>query len=166
MAQQPPSGPGPPYYRGFTITLRHTTLGRTPLAFEPTIPASEQPQTCALDHAATGIDRPLIAECNIRLNFYKIKRSVKKLLGTQRHVSVAIIFFFRTMCYSLPLVTPLTQAENHSPRDPVACHNKLPSFLLSENIFVFSIYDYKSRQNGWFRLSPVFFLETWFNVSF
>jgi hypothetical protein len=26
-----PSGPAPPYYRGFTITLRHTTLGRTPL---------------------------------------------------------------------------------------------------------------------------------------
>jgi hypothetical protein len=26
-----PSGPGPPRYRGFTITLRHTTLGRTPL---------------------------------------------------------------------------------------------------------------------------------------
>jgi hypothetical protein len=26
-----PSGPGPPYYRGFTITLSHTTLGRTPL---------------------------------------------------------------------------------------------------------------------------------------
>jgi hypothetical protein len=25
------SGPGPPHYRGFTITLRHTTLGRTPL---------------------------------------------------------------------------------------------------------------------------------------
>jgi hypothetical protein len=25
------SGPGPPQYRGFTITLRHTTLGRTPL---------------------------------------------------------------------------------------------------------------------------------------
>jgi hypothetical protein len=23
-----PSGPGPPHYRGFTITLRHTTLGR------------------------------------------------------------------------------------------------------------------------------------------
>jgi hypothetical protein len=23
-AQQPPSGPGPPHYRGFTITLRHT----------------------------------------------------------------------------------------------------------------------------------------------
>ena len=31
MTQQPHSGPGPPYYRGFTITLRHTTLGRTPL---------------------------------------------------------------------------------------------------------------------------------------
>jgi hypothetical protein len=26
-----PSGPGRPHYRGFTITLRHTTLGRTPL---------------------------------------------------------------------------------------------------------------------------------------
>jgi hypothetical protein len=25
------SGPQPPHYRGFTITLRHTTLGRTPL---------------------------------------------------------------------------------------------------------------------------------------
>jgi hypothetical protein len=26
-----PSEPGPPHYRGFTITLRHTTLSRTPL---------------------------------------------------------------------------------------------------------------------------------------
>jgi hypothetical protein len=25
------NGPGPPHYRGFTITLRHTELGRTPL---------------------------------------------------------------------------------------------------------------------------------------
>jgi hypothetical protein len=77
-----PSGPGPPHYLGFTITLRHITLGRTPLdegsassrdlyltthtthkrqtsmppaAFEPTIPTSEQPQTHALDRAATGI---------------------------------------------------------------------------------------------------------------
>jgi hypothetical protein len=77
-----PSGPGPPHYRGFTITLRHTTLGRTPLdegsarhtdlyltthntqkrqtsmpppGFKPTIPASERPQTHALDRAATGI---------------------------------------------------------------------------------------------------------------
>jgi len=23
-----PSGPAPPHYRGFTVTLRHTTLGR------------------------------------------------------------------------------------------------------------------------------------------
>jgi hypothetical protein len=27
----PPNGPGPPHYRGFTITLRHTTLCRNPL---------------------------------------------------------------------------------------------------------------------------------------
>jgi len=26
-----PKGPGPPHYRVFTITLRHTTIGRTPL---------------------------------------------------------------------------------------------------------------------------------------
>lgn len=28
------NGPGPPYYSGFTITLRHTTLDRTPLDAE------------------------------------------------------------------------------------------------------------------------------------
>jgi len=26
-----PSGPGPPHYRGFTITLKYVTFGRTPL---------------------------------------------------------------------------------------------------------------------------------------
>jgi hypothetical protein len=34
-----PSGPGSPHYPGFTITLRHTTVGRTPLdelSFRPT----------------------------------------------------------------------------------------------------------------------------------
>jgi hypothetical protein len=77
----PPSGSEPPHYPGFMITLRHTTLGRTPLdersarrrdlylithnthkrqtsmppaEFEPTIPASERLQTHALDRAATG----------------------------------------------------------------------------------------------------------------
>jgi hypothetical protein len=76
-----PSGPGP-HCQAFTITLRHTTLGRTPLdeqlarrkylyltthnthnrqtsmppaGFEPSIPASERTQTHALDSAATGI---------------------------------------------------------------------------------------------------------------
>jgi len=75
-----PSEPGP-HYRGFMITLRHTTLGMTPLnewsarridlyltthrthkkqtsmtsaGFEPAIPESERPQTLALDRAATG----------------------------------------------------------------------------------------------------------------
>jgi hypothetical protein len=76
-----PREPGPPVHRGFTITLRHTTVGRTPLdelsahrrdvylttlnnhnretsmppvGFEPTISAGEQPQTYALDRTATG----------------------------------------------------------------------------------------------------------------
>jgi len=77
-----PSRPRPPHFRGFMITLRHTTVGRTPIdeqsarrrdinltthnthnrqtfmtpeGFEPAIPASERPQTHALDHAATGV---------------------------------------------------------------------------------------------------------------
>jgi len=80
MVRQPPRGPGP-HYRGFTITLRHTTLGKTPLdewsthrrdlyltthnthnkqvsltsaGFQPAIPSSERPQTQALDCTATG----------------------------------------------------------------------------------------------------------------
>ena len=84
MGQQPPMGQGPPHYWGFTITLKHTTVGRTtldewsawrrdlylttpnthnrqtsmpPAGFEPTIPAGERPQTHALEHAAnrTGL---------------------------------------------------------------------------------------------------------------
>ena len=79
-----PSGPGPPHYRGFTITLRNTTIGRTPLdewsarcrdlyltthnaqktrtsvppaEFEPVIPASEQPQTHAFNRWENGVGR-------------------------------------------------------------------------------------------------------------
>jgi len=69
-----PSGPGPTYFRGFTITLRHTTVGRTArcrdlcltthnnhkketsmslVGFEPSVPAGERPRTHALDRAAT-----------------------------------------------------------------------------------------------------------------
>jgi hypothetical protein len=75
MNQQPPSGPRPPHYLVFMITLRHTTPGNTPLdersarrrdlylttnnthkrwtaipqaGFEPAIPASERPQTFTL----------------------------------------------------------------------------------------------------------------------
>jgi hypothetical protein len=82
MARQPLGGLGRLIVRDFTITLRHTTVGRTPLdegtarrrdlyltthnthkrqtsmpsaRFEPTIPVSERPQTYALDRAATGI---------------------------------------------------------------------------------------------------------------
>ena len=78
-----PSGPGPPPCQGFAIKFRHTTLVRaslgegstprrafylttltthkrqksiSPAGFEPTIPASERPQTHALDSAVTDID--------------------------------------------------------------------------------------------------------------
>jgi len=74
MTRQLPSGSGPPYYRSFTIVLRHPTLGSTtldersarfrdlyltihniykreastpPSGFEPAIPASKSPETHA-----------------------------------------------------------------------------------------------------------------------
>jgi hypothetical protein len=77
-----PSVPGYHHCSGFTITLRHTTLGRTPLnewsarrrdlyltthnthkrhtsmspaGFKPTVPASKRPQNHALDRAANGL---------------------------------------------------------------------------------------------------------------
>ena len=87
-----PSATGPFRYWGFTITLRHTTLGRTPLdkwsalridlyltthnthdrqrsvfltGFDPAVPASERPQTHALDHAAASIgERKYILKWN------------------------------------------------------------------------------------------------------
>ena len=79
-----PGGPSP-HYRGFTITLRHTTLGRAPLdgwsarrrdlyltthnthnkqtsmppaGFKPLIPTSDLPQTHPLHLAATGLGLP------------------------------------------------------------------------------------------------------------
>ena len=82
-ARQPPSGPRPHPW-GSSITLRHTTLGRTPLGewsahhrdpyltthnthkretssspagFEPAIPADERPQTHVLDRAASRTGR-------------------------------------------------------------------------------------------------------------
>jgi hypothetical protein len=86
-----PSGPEPPQYRDFTITLRHTSLGRSPLdersarrrdlshathntnrretsmslaGFETTIPASERPQTNnALDCAITEIGHGRTCGC-------------------------------------------------------------------------------------------------------
>jgi hypothetical protein len=81
MAQQPLVGQGLLIFRDFTITLRHTTLGMTPLdkwsarrrdlyltthnthnrqtsmppaGYEPTVPESERPQTHALDRAVTN----------------------------------------------------------------------------------------------------------------
>jgi len=93
MVQRPSSGPRPPYCWWYNhCQLIHTALGRTPLdewlarrgtsnwqhttpttdrypcppaAFEPTIPASERPQTHALDRAATGIGKETFSLLNI-----------------------------------------------------------------------------------------------------
>jgi hypothetical protein len=89
-----PSGPGPLHCRRFPITLRHATLGRTPLdewsigcrdlylsthntnkrqtsmppaGFEPAIPSSERQHTHTLDRAATviGLCTHIIAKNSI-----------------------------------------------------------------------------------------------------
>jgi len=74
-----PDGSGPPHYRGFTITLGRTPQDKWPTGhrdlcptihnthnrqtsmtragFERILPASEQPQTNALDRTVTGILR-------------------------------------------------------------------------------------------------------------
>ena len=79
------SWPRPPHYRGFTITLRHTIRGSTPLdecsarrrdlylkthnthnrqtsvppvGLNPAIPVSERPHTHALDRENTGMTLP------------------------------------------------------------------------------------------------------------
>jgi hypothetical protein len=93
-----PNGPGPPHYRGFMITGRHTALGRTPLdgwsarrrdlyltmysthktqtslppaEVKPVIPGSKWPQTHALDRAATGIGTHL-TWCLPSLSIYPV----------------------------------------------------------------------------------------------
>ena len=102
------SGPGSPHYRGFMITLGHTTLGRTPLdewsarrrdlyftthnihnretsmppaGFEPKIPAGERPQTHALDSAVTGIglSNKYNTEIQAKFNMCIEYRSIYKL---------------------------------------------------------------------------------------
>ena len=93
-----PSVTWPPHYRGFTITIRHTAVGRTPLdewsarrrdlfltthnthnrdtsmppaGFEPTISAAERPQTYALDRAANW-DRHTHTHTHTYIYIYKI----------------------------------------------------------------------------------------------
>ena len=95
-----PSGPRPPLYRGFVITIRHNPLGRTPLdewsarrrdlyqtthnthnrqtsmlptGFKPMIPARKRPQIHALDRAATGI--------GLMLNYYHLKAWIKAVIN-------------------------------------------------------------------------------------
>jgi hypothetical protein len=109
-----PCGPGPPHYRGFIITLRHTTLGRTPLdewsarrgdlyltthnthkrqtsmpaaGFECAIQTSERPQTCA----AIGIGwfshyRATISVYNFRRMAFIMGRVVCEVLTESLYV--------------------------------------------------------------------------------
>jgi hypothetical protein len=123
-----PSGPVPPHCRSFTVTIRHTTIGRAPLdegsarcrhlyltthnsykrqtsvpsaGFEPAIPASDRPQTRALDRAATGVciysvinSVKLVLAYSLIVTRFTLRGScvatlfvdVRRFEGTYRHV--------------------------------------------------------------------------------
>jgi len=104
MVQQPLVGQDLLHNRGFMITLRHTTLGRTPLdewsarrrdlyltihdthkrqtlmpavGFKTAIPASKQLHNHALDCAATLISRDtIIPEYNSHTSFFAVFRDM------------------------------------------------------------------------------------------
>jgi hypothetical protein len=118
--------PWPPPCRSFTITLRHTTLNRTPLdewsarrkdlyltthntrkrhipmpplGFEPAIPASERPQNHALDRAVTGIWL-LIQSNNVLLLIGLI---FSAFLGPENHLQI----------FECPVALSSVIIENH-----------------------------------------------------
>ena len=122
-----PSGPGTPHYRGFTITLRHTTFDRTPLdewsarrrdlyltthsthnrqtsmppvGFEPTISAGERPQTYAFDRAATGTG--IIIYWKIKYLFYRPFVASWTLLPGGRHTIRPTLATPLVLTHSLP----------------------------------------------------------------
>jgi len=66
-----PSGPRSPHYQGFTITLRHTTLGRTPL-----------------DECSARRERPLSDNTQHSLQTFYITRSVNKVMRLIQYNSV------------------------------------------------------------------------------
>ena len=120
-----PSGPGPPHYRGFTITLRHTTLGRTPLdersarrrdiyltthnthkketsmppaGFEPAIPASERPQNHALDSAATRTGSQPLSSAELGQSAHSYSFSVITVVMRFSFINLSFRFGIRRVC--------------------------------------------------------------------
>jgi hypothetical protein len=122
-ARQPLGGPGRLVYRGFAIThFRHTTVGRTPLdewparrrdlyltthnthkrqtsmlpaGFEPAIPASERPQTNALDRAATGIGTDPLSKYMLAVNWLVIAKSPPWLAADTLQITVTYFLITR-----------------------------------------------------------------------
>jgi hypothetical protein len=87
-AQQPPSGPGPPHYRGFTITLRHTRYDSSGRVLNPShrpLPDNTQHSQQTDIHAPCGIrtrnpSKPAAADPRLRprshWNHIKTYRSI------------------------------------------------------------------------------------------
>ena len=129
-------------WRGFVVTLRHTTLDRAtldewsarhrdlylttsnthkrqipmpPAGFEPTIPASERPQTHALDRAATGISNYLcllshkiheLTACEITVLYINTAVSCAQLTFTAqpKHVVEGTVLLYILYCKLLALL--------------------------------------------------------------
>ena len=81
-----PSESGPPHYRGFTITLGHTTLGRTPLG-EWSARRRDLYLTTHNTHKKTDIS----AAGSIRI--YKPRKRAAADLGSQRITQTKLTYF-------------------------------------------------------------------------
>jgi hypothetical protein len=117
----PTSRPESPHYRDFTITLRHITLGRTPLydwstrrrelylttrntwkrytsmplaGFEPTVPANERPQAHAVARAVTRFGRKRNRQTNIT-----VKSSRSHSLRNKPRAQVGSSVYSKTYTY-------------------------------------------------------------------
>jgi hypothetical protein len=58
-----------------SLCKKHNTTSMFPVGFEPMIPASARPQTCALDRAATGIGLVEYDVLKIWFDFNSVRRA-------------------------------------------------------------------------------------------
>jgi hypothetical protein len=87
-----------------TSTWQHTTLTTDrhpcpPGGFEPTIPASDRPQTHALEGAATGWTIPTLASCLNTYSEYTNSSGTSNHSSKHRHCTVS--YFAVIVCYAL-----------------------------------------------------------------
>ena len=168
-----PSGSGPPPYRGSKITPWHTTLGGNPMdewpsrrrdlyltthnarnrqtfmppaGFEPVIPATERPQTAALDRMVTGIG---------------LRRITVPFICSGRQNSVSGHVTVTSSSYDSQNSRPRTYSRQMRTGDSLIC------FYMNPRCYFWSVRPWKRRQ--WISLRqgviPGARQKDWHNIS-